>query len=129
MKTKFWIALVIVFVSGGVIGYFSGQITTRHRMRVMLRRGPEHLTHMLVGRLEDELSLDSEQLRVAQDETGAMASEIHEVRRQHQEVFAARMDAVLKNIRPHLRPEQQQVLDGMNGDQFRPGRARKQAKP
>jgi len=120
-KMKICIALVIVFLSGAVIGFFGGQVYVQWRVEAMRRRGPEALQEFLRGRFKKRLHLREDQMPAIEEVIRRTVQDMDEVRRQQGATIWERMEKALSEIRPPLTPEQQQVLDQMSIDDLLPG--------
>lgn len=118
---KICIAMVIVFLSGAVVGFFGGQVYVQWRVEVMKRRGPEVLQQFLRGRFKKRLHLREDQMPTIEEVIRTTVQDMDEMRRQQGATIWARMEEALSEIRPALTPEQQQVLDQMSVADLLPG--------
>ena len=120
-KMKICIAMVIVFLSGAVIGFFGGQVYVQWRVEAMRQRGPEVLQQFLRGQFKKRLHLREDQMPAIEEAIRRTVQDIDELRRQQGATIWARMEEALSEIRPALTPEQQQVLDQMSLADLLPG--------
>ncbi len=120
-KMKIYIAMVIVFLSGAVIGFFGGQVYVKWRVEAMRRRGPEVLQQFLRGRFKKRLHLREDQMPAIEEAIRRTVQDMDELRHQHGTTVRARMEEALSEIRPVLTPEQQQILDQMSLADLLPG--------
>jgi hypothetical protein len=121
-KMKICIAIVIVFLSGAVIGFFGGQVYVQWRVEAMRQRGPEALQQFLRGRFKKRLHLREDQMPTIEEVIRKTVQDMDKLRRQHGATVWARMEETLSEIRPVLTPEQQQVLDQMSMADLLPSR-------
>ena len=121
VKMKICIALVIVFLSGAVVGFFGGQVYVQWRVEAMRQRGPKALRQFLRGRLKKRLHLREDQMPAIEEVIHRTVQDMDELRRQQVGTVWARMEKALSEIRPALIPEQQQVLDRMSVADLLPG--------
>ena len=120
-KTKTWVALLIVFLSGAVIGFFSGQIYLDWRVRAIRRAGPEALQRFLMMRLKSDLRLRADQIPAVEEVINRTVQDMDVMRRRHGAEIQERMERALSDLRPELDSKQQTTLDSIRGDRLLPG--------
>lgn len=120
MKTKLYIALIIVFLSGLAIGFVVGQQANHWQIQRLLRQGPKPLEQMLTDRLAQKLALTPGQVAEVRNKVTLMIEEMDLARRTEGEAIQARMRRLLEDIRPLLNPAQQTPLDDLRPDDLRP---------
>lgn len=121
MQTKTWAALLTVFVSGIVIGFFSGQAYLHWRVQNMRRRGPVALQEFMLKRIQRQLHPTTEQLPTIENVLKQVAQEMDEQRLQNNAKLWQSMRNSLSQMQPVLTTEQKQVLDGMDLEDLLPG--------
>lgn len=120
MKTRIILALLLVFLSGLVIGFVSGQMVDRWHMRNMVMHGPAQFEGMVTERLARLLDLDADQKRVVGNRVGEAVRQADREFRERGHLMQMRMRRLLEEIRPLLKPEQQVKLDALDVDDLRP---------
>jgi hypothetical protein len=121
IASKMWIAMVVVFLSGGVVGFFGGQMYLHWRVERMLRRGPVALQEYMLRRMTLYLHPSVDQSRALNDVFGRVAQQV-DLRREKgiaEEWTAIKQE--LQQMQPPLTPQQQQELDRMNFNDLLPG--------
>ena len=119
-RTKMWIALTIVFVSGIVIGFFGGQVYVRWHVLTLLRRGPAGLQESIVKRVAQRLRVRQDQLAAIEEAVQRATQDVDQLRREHIAAFSTRMKRALSEMRPSLTAEQQRVLDSLDVNDLLP---------
>ena len=119
-KTKMWIALTIVFLSGIVIGFFGGQVYVRRHVLAMLRRGPAGLRESIVMRVAQRLHPREEQMVAIEAAIVHAMQDADQLKREHAAAFSARMNEALAEMRPSLTAEQQRILDNLDVNDLLP---------
>ena len=120
MKTKIWLALVIVFLSGLIIGFFAGQQFEHHHIHRLMSRGPEHFEQELMTRLTKGLALSEAQVPLVREKVKTVAQASGQSCREQKTIMRERMTNLLKDIRPLLGENQQRALDELDVDMLRP---------
>jgi len=119
-RTKMWIALTIVFVSGIVIGFFGGQMYVRWHVLAMLHRGPAGLRESIVLRVTHRLHSRGDQMATIEEAIQRATQDVDQLKHEHIAAFSARMKQALSEMRPSLTAEQQQVLDSLDVNDLLP---------
>lgn len=120
-RTKIRISLVIVLLSGTVIGFFAGQMHLRWRLAVMARRGPAALQEVMVRRIHTRLRLEPGQIPAVEEAMGRVARNLEEHRRRQQTQQWVLIQDALHEMQPGLMPEQRAALDRMSLADLLPG--------
>ncbi len=60
-KTRIWIGMVLLFISGIAIGFFGSGLVIRKHVRDFVQRGPAHMNSRLVGHAIRGMDLTDEQ--------------------------------------------------------------------
>lgn len=125
MKSKIGLILVVVFLSGAAIGFFSRPRFDRIRLDRMHRTAGQRMEEWLVARLTDRLSLRPEQVPLIRPEVWYLAGEIDTRRTEHQKDVQSLVAEMLAYIRPMLDERQRRILDRMTVDDLtKPGSRR-----
>ena len=128
-KTKTWVALAVVFVSGTVIGFFSGQAYLRWRVLSMMRRGPAALEEIMIERIEQQLHPTAEQMPTIESILHRVAWDMDRKRQEHGEAMWRSIERGLAQMQPVLTAEQQKVLDQMSMEDLMPAPAARLSYP
>jgi uncharacterized protein YneF (UPF0154 family) len=120
MKTKIWLALAIVLLSGLIIGFFAGQKYEHHHIHRLMSRSPEHYEQELMTRLTKGLALSETQIPLVHEKVMTVAQASEQSCREQKTIMRERMTILLKDIRPLLSTNQQRVLDELDVDALRP---------
>jgi hypothetical protein len=121
MKTKTYVAMLVILASGIIIGFHLGQYWAERCVRQMMSKGPEHLEQMMVRRLSEKLSLTEHQIPPVRERVRLLTEGLERSFQEHRKIVDDRVVGLLQDIRPFLNPEQQHVLDRMGADDLRPG--------
>jgi hypothetical protein len=130
--TKMWVAITVVFLSGAVVGFFSGQMYLHWRVDRMLKRGPAALQEYMLKRITLYLHPSAEQTQALSDVLGRVAQEVKQRREQGIAEEWTLTKEKLQQMQPPLTDQQRQVLDQMNLHDLLPGplsRMRRTAEP
>lgn len=130
MKGRIGLILVIVFLSGTAIGFFSRQLFDRHRLDRLHRTAGQRMEEWFVERLTNRLSLRPEQVPLIRPEVWYLAGEIDTRRTEHQKDIQSLVDEMMAYIRPMLDEKQRHILDRMTVDDLtKPGSHRHKRVP
>jgi hypothetical protein len=119
--TKMWLATIVVFLSGTVVGFFGGQMYLHWRVEKMIRRGPVALQEFMLKRMTFYLHPSVDQVQALSDVLGRVAQEVDQRREQGMAQEWTLTRQKLQEMQPPLTPEQQQVLDRMRLADLLPG--------
>jgi hypothetical protein len=86
----------------------------------MIQEGPKRLEEMMTMRLSEKLHLSENQVPSVLEKVHQLAEDFDKSFESHRESMDARIDKLLRDIRPLLNPDQQKVLDGMTADDLTP---------
>ena len=109
---KWWLAIVLIFSSGMLIGGIGGFSLARQQAARWMKAGPSGMNRMVVRQLTHELQLTTEQQATVQRVMRTAESKLERLRKQHQPEIKQVMDQAIAEIRPCLQPAQQVKLDG-----------------
>lgn len=90
-KTRIWLAMALLFVSGVAVGFFGSGLLLRHRINEFVGRGPSAMHSRLVHRALHGLDLTAEQ----RAEIDRILGESEPMLRDHAEQFRSTMDDAL----------------------------------
>ena len=60
-KTRIWIGMVLLFISGIAVGFFGSGLVMRKHVREFVQKGPSHMNARIVGRAIRGMDLTDEQ--------------------------------------------------------------------
>jgi hypothetical protein len=60
-KTRIWIGMILLFISGVAVGFFGSGLVIRRHVREFVERGPVHMNARIVGRALEGMDLSDEQ--------------------------------------------------------------------
>ena len=60
-KTRIWIGMVLLFISGIAVGFFGSGLVIRKHVREFVQKGPAHMNARVVGRAIHGMDLTDEQ--------------------------------------------------------------------
>ena len=118
---KMWVALAVVFLSGSVVGFFSGQMYLHWRVEKMIRRGPVALQEYMLKRMRLYLHPSADQVQALNGVLGRVAQEVDQRREKGMAEQWTVTRQELQQMQPPLTPQQQQVLDRMSLVDLLPG--------
>jgi len=120
-SVKMWIAITVVFLSGIVVGFYSGQMYLRWRVERVIRRGPVAVQEYMLKRMTILLHPSADQTRALNDVLGRVAQQVSQRREKGIADEWTITKQELQQVQPPLTPQQQQVLDHMNLNDLLPG--------
>jgi hypothetical protein len=116
IRWKFWTIIVIIFITGCLLGSAGTALYIRHVVSGIVRGDSQALTGLITGKLSRRLDLTGQQQIQAEEIVRSGQEEWMEVRRQ----FAPRvMDIVRKTVeelKMMLSPDQGEELDRLVGE-------------
>ena len=119
-RTKLWLAVMVVFLSGLIIGGLGGMTLAKYHIKQMIRQGPKEMHHMVLRYLNRELDLSEEQKRAVKKVMAGVQKSAVELQKQYRPQMKKMMDTALDEIRPLLTPEQQTKLDRIKAEGLMP---------
>jgi hypothetical protein len=130
-RWKILAALLVIFLSGVVVGSLGTGIYIKKRIGMVTRGGPGHVMHKLfLKRLTHELDLDIEQQKKIEEILHQTAEELLVLHQQTRPRAHAILDRAVDRTKDYLSPEQAERLDEIVEDMktrragfFRKGRA------
>ena len=109
-RWKIWLGIIVIFLSGAVVGGASTALYARKKIHEMMREGGPFMRARMVEKLTEKLQLAPEQRRKVEEIVNATRDEIH----QSGDEKGRRFEAMRKGgdrIREVLNPEQQTRFD------------------
>jgi hypothetical protein len=110
-KWKIWVGLLVLFVSGVLIGTVGTRMYVRHKISHMYTKERPVIRDVFFRRLTRQLDLSEEQRQEIERIASSAAEEFHALRRQHRDEAEAILDEAVKEMRKYLSPEQQEQLE------------------
>jgi hypothetical protein len=110
-KWKIWVALLVLFVSGVLIGSVGTRMYVRHKLSGIFSRERPAVRNLFVRRLTRELDLTREQMEEIERIANRAAEDFHELHTQHRSQAEALFDESASEIKKHLSPAQQEQFD------------------
>ncbi len=110
-KWKIWVGLLVLFVSGVLIGSISTRMYVRHQISGVFSRERPAVRNLFMRRLTRELDLTNEQRQVVEQIASRTAEEFHEYHTRHRGEVEEIFDRSAAEIKKHLSPAQQEQFD------------------
>ena len=110
-KWKIWVALLVLFVSGVLIGSVGTRMYVRHKLTGIFARERPAVRNLFVRRLTRELDLTREQREEIEQIASRAAEKFHELHREHRSQAEDLFDQSASEIKKHLSPAQQEQFD------------------
>ena len=110
-KWKIWAGLLVLFVSGVLIGSVGTRIYVRHKISGMIARERPFIRNLFLHRLTRELDLTKEQRQEIEQIANRTAEQFHELQRQHRAQVEDILDQAVTDMKEDLSPEQQKQVD------------------
>ncbi len=110
-KWKIWVALLVLFVSGVLIGSVGTRMYVRHKLSGIFSRERPAVRNLFVRRLTRELDLTREQRKEIEEIANHAAEEFHKVHAQHRSEVEIIFDQSASEMKEHLSPAQQEQFD------------------
>jgi len=116
IRWKFWTILIIIFITGGLLGSAGTALYIRHVVSGIVRGDSQALTGLIMVRLTQKLDLDDQQQVRAEEIVSSGQEEWMDLRRQ----AAPRVEEIIRNTIAELKlilsPEQAEDLDQLVGE-------------
>ena len=113
-------SLLVVFISGLIIGMMAGQFVFHFRFERAVREGPRGIEQYFLRQLTKKLQLRDEQVPAVEEKLKATVAVIDARRRKSLEELDAILNSMLKEMQPLLDADQQRLLSAMDARDFRP---------
>jgi len=110
-KWKIWVGLLVLFLSGVLIGSLGTRMYVRHKISGMFAKERPVIRDLFFHRLTRELDLSKEQMQEIEQIASRAAEEFHALRREHRGEAEAILDQAVSEMRKYLSPEQQEQLE------------------
>jgi len=110
-KWKIWVGLLVLFLSGVLIGSVGTRMYVRHKISGMFAKERPVIRDLFFRRLTRELDLSKEQRQEIEKIASRAAEEFHALRGQHRGEAEAILDQAVSEMRKYLSPEQQEQLE------------------
>jgi hypothetical protein len=110
-KWKIWVGLLVLFLSGVLIGTVGTRMYVRHKISRMYTKERPVIRDLFFRRLTRQLDLSEEQRQEIERIASHAAEEFHTLRRQHRGEAEAILDEAVSEMRQYLSPEQQEQME------------------
>lgn len=110
-KWKIWVALLVLFVSGLLIGSVGTRMYVRHKISSIYSRERPAVRNLFVRRLTRELDLTREQREKIEEIASRAAEKFHNLHTQHRSEVEVIIDQSASEMKKHLSPAQQEQFD------------------
>ena len=110
-KWKIWVALLVLFVSGVLIGSVGTRMYVRHKISGIFSRERPAVRNLFVRRLTRELDLTREQREEIEEIASRAAEKFHNIHTQHRSEVEVIIDQSASEMKKHLSPAQQEQFD------------------
>lgn len=110
-KWKIWVGLLVLFVSGVLIGSVGTRMYVRHKLSGIFSRERPAVRNLFVRRLTRELDLTREQREEIEEIASSAAEKFHKLHTQHRSEVEAIFDHSASEMKQHLSPTQQEQFD------------------
>jgi len=112
-KWKIWLGLVILFLSGVLVGGFGTRLYVRHRIANVLTGDRPMFRNLFLRHITRELDLTPEQQEQIERIAEGTAEDLHLLHRQHRSAVEAIFDQAVSDMKVYLSPDQQKQLDAV----------------
>jgi hypothetical protein len=110
-KWKIWVGLLVLFVSGLLIGSVATRMYVRHQVKGIFARERPAIRNLFLGRLTGELDLTSEQRQAIEQIANRAAEKFYDLHKKHRGEVEAVLDRSAREMKKHLSPAQQEQFD------------------
>ena len=128
-KWKIWVALLVLFVSGVLIGSVGTRMYVRHKLSGIFSRERPAVRNLFVRRLTHELDLTREQRERIEEIASRAAEKFHRLHMQHRGEVEVIIDKSASEMKKHLSPAQQEQFDELQERMKAQRRRRKHGPP
>jgi len=123
-KWKIWAGLVVLFLSGVLIGSVATRMYVRHRISGVLAGKRPPIRDLFLRQLTREFDLTEEQRKEIEQIANSAAEEFHTLHKKHRREAKDVLDRAVSEMKKYLSPEQQEELDRIR-ERMRAWRPRK----
>ena len=110
-KWKIWVALLVLFVSGVLIGSVGTRMYVQHKLSGIFSRDRPAVRNLFVRRLTHELDLTRVQREEIEEIASRAAEKFQKLHTQHRSEVEVIFDQSASEIKKHLSPAQQEQFD------------------
>jgi hypothetical protein len=110
-KWKIWVALLVLFVSGVLIGSVGTRMYVRHKLAGIYARERPAVRNLFARRLTRELDLTHEQREEIKEIASRAAEEFHNLHNELRSEIEVLFDQSASEMKEHLSPAQQEQFD------------------
>jgi hypothetical protein len=110
-KWKIWVGLLVLFVSGLLIGSVGTRMYVRHQISGIFARERPAIRNLFLRRLTRELDLTNDQRQEIEKIANSTAEKFYELHSKHRSEVEALLDQSAVEIKKHLSPAQQEQFD------------------
>jgi hypothetical protein len=110
-KWKIWVALLVLLVSGVLIGSVGTRMYVQHKLSGIFTRERPAVRNLFVRRLTRELDLTREQRMEIEKIASRAAEKFHKLHMQHRSEVQVIIDKSTSEMKKHLSPAQQEQFD------------------
>jgi hypothetical protein len=110
-KWKIWVGLLVLLVSGVLIGSVGTRMYVRHKISGIFSQERPAFRNLFVRRLTRELDLTREQREEIEEIASRAAEKFHKLHTQHRSEVEVIIDQSAAEMKKHLSPAQQEQFD------------------
>ena len=110
-KTRIWIGMVLLFISGVAVGFFGSGLVIRKHVRDFVQRGPAHMNARIVGHAIRGMELTGEQRAQIDKIVEETTPEMRRVSSEFSDSLETLATAQFEAIKAVLDEEQVKVLE------------------
>ena len=110
-KTRIWIGMVLLFISGVAVGFFGSGLVIRKHVRDFVQRGPAHMNARVVGHAIRGMELTGEQRAQIEAIVEETAPEMKRMSSEFGDSLETLATAQFERIKAVLDEEQVKVLE------------------
>lgn len=110
-RRRLWLACLVLFVCGILIGSVCTGLFVRQRIRAVMHGGPEVMRHMLIDHLDRRLDFTPAQRREVERVFAEAHGELMGLRREHQPQIDAITQRAINELAAHLDTGQHNKLE------------------
>ena len=110
-KTRIWIGMILLFISGVAVGFFGSGLVIRKHVREFVRKGPAHMNARVVGHAIQGMELTDEQRAKIETIVADATPEMKRLSTEFGDSLETLATAQFDSIKALLDEEQVKVLD------------------